>query len=112
MELFLGAVVAVIVAWVVYHFFFADKKSVDTTVAPYKVEPPVVKSSVTPEVVQKAPELKVETGGKPSNSRRSRGQRPRTAKPAKQVVAPVVDKKTVSVKPAAPIKRKPKPPVV
>ena len=89
LEVVVFIVVGVIIAYIAYRMFLGKSKdglseavSHDVVNAPYKVESPTTESkAVQPEAVKeiKAPELKVEAGGKQSTKSRSR--RPRNPRP-------------------------------
>ena len=102
LEVIVFIIIGVIIAYLAYRTFSGkSKRDLSNTVthdvigAPYKVEPPTIESNVVlpaTEVVQeaKAPELKVEAGGKQSSkprSRRPRNPRPKTSKTDASTVA-------------------------
>lgn len=120
LEVVVFIVVGVIIAYIAYRMFLgkskdglSDSVSHDVVGAPYKVEPPTTESkAVQPETVKevKAPELKVEAGGKQSTkprSRRPRNPRPKAVKTdATTAVKPVAKP---AAKPRARIAAKPTP---
>jgi hypothetical protein len=121
LEVIVFIVIGVIIAYLAYRMFFGKSKQESETVthdainAPYKVEPPSVDvlQSVAPAVVvseAKAPELKVETGGKQSTkprSRRPRNPRPKAAKTDTTVAAKPAAK--AAAKPRSKVDAKPTP---
>lgn len=117
LEVVVFIIVGVIIAYLVYRSIFkktnhdlSNTVSHDIVNAPYKVEPPVVAPTVATEVVTqevKAPELKVENGGKQSSQTRTRKPRASksnttAAKPAAKPVTKSTDKPIVKPKTAKP----------
>lgn len=128
LEVVVFVLIGIALVWAAYQVFFASKKQDSDNSnkaadfeAPYKVEPPVVTNSIQSDnvpleatvkseavVENKVPELKVETGGKQTRSRKPRARsKPKTVQP-KTTVEPKTNQSSTSVKKPTP-KRKPKP---